>query len=67
MVNPKSNARKWQRLLALLATATFLAACAQTPPSGATQPGSLSSADLRWLKHYGFSAFAAPNPASGLS
>jgi len=24
-------------------------------------------ADLRWLEHYGFSAFAAPNPASGLS
>jgi phenylalanyl-tRNA synthetase alpha chain len=25
------------------------------------------SADTRWLAHYGFSAFAAPNPASGLS
>ena len=25
------------------------------------------SADLRWLSHYGFSAFADPNPASGLS
>ena len=25
------------------------------------------SADVRWLSHYGFSAFAAPNPASGLS
>lgn len=25
------------------------------------------SADSRWLRHYGFSAFAAPNPASGLS
>jgi phenylalanyl-tRNA synthetase alpha chain len=25
------------------------------------------SADVRWLAHYGFSAFAAPNPASGLS
>jgi phenylalanyl-tRNA synthetase alpha chain len=24
-------------------------------------------ADIRWLRHYGFSAFAAPNPASGLS
>jgi phenylalanyl-tRNA synthetase alpha chain len=23
--------------------------------------------DVRWLEHYGFSAFAAPNPASGLS
>jgi len=23
--------------------------------------------DVRWLAHYGFSAFAAPNPASGLS
>jgi phenylalanyl-tRNA synthetase alpha chain len=23
--------------------------------------------DCRWLGHYGFSAFAAPNPASGLS
>ena len=27
----------------------------------------LFSADSRWLEHYGFSAFAAPNPASGLS
>ena len=25
------------------------------------------SADVRWLAHYGFSGFAAPNPASGLS
>jgi phenylalanyl-tRNA synthetase alpha chain len=25
------------------------------------------AADTRWLSHYGFSAFAAPNPASGLS
>ena len=25
------------------------------------------AADPRWLAHYGFSAFAAPNPASGLS
>jgi len=25
------------------------------------------AADSRWLAHYGFSAFAAPNPASGLS
>ena len=25
------------------------------------------SADTRWLAHYGFSAFATPNPASGLS
>jgi phenylalanyl-tRNA synthetase alpha chain len=25
------------------------------------------SADVRWLAHYGFSAFADPNPASGLS
>lgn len=25
------------------------------------------SSDVRWLSHYGFSAFAAPNPASGLS
>jgi phenylalanyl-tRNA synthetase alpha chain len=24
-------------------------------------------ADIRWLRHYGFSAFADPNPASGLS
>ena len=24
-------------------------------------------ADIRWLRHYGFGAFAAPNPASGLS
>jgi phenylalanyl-tRNA synthetase alpha chain len=24
-------------------------------------------ADTRWLDHYGFSAFADPNPASGLS
>jgi phenylalanyl-tRNA synthetase alpha chain len=24
-------------------------------------------ADVRWLAHYGFSAYAAPNPASGLS
>ena len=24
-------------------------------------------ADTRWLAHYGFSAFQAPNPASGLS
>ncbi|MDQ3124007.1 MAG: hypothetical protein M3Q74_00155, partial [Pseudomonadota bacterium] len=24
-------------------------------------------ADTRWLAHYGFSAFAAPNSASGLS
>jgi len=24
-------------------------------------------ADVRWLAHYGFSAFSAPNPASGLS
>jgi phenylalanyl-tRNA synthetase alpha chain len=24
-------------------------------------------ADVRWLAHYGFSAFADPNPASGLS
>ncbi|WP_310542628.1 phenylalanine--tRNA ligase subunit alpha [Phenylobacterium sp.] len=23
--------------------------------------------DVRWLQHYGFSAFAAPNPAAGLS
>lgn len=23
--------------------------------------------DVRWLEHYGFSAFAAPNPATGLS
>ena len=23
--------------------------------------------DVRWLQHYGFSAFAAPNPATGLS
>ena len=23
--------------------------------------------DVRWLRHYGFSAFAAPNPATGLS
>ena len=28
---------------------------------------SMFEADTRWLKHYGFSAFAAPNPASGLS
>ena len=25
------------------------------------------AADVRWLDHYGFSAFATPNPASGLS
>jgi phenylalanyl-tRNA synthetase alpha chain len=25
------------------------------------------SSDTRWLAHYGFSAFQAPNPASGLS
>jgi phenylalanyl-tRNA synthetase alpha chain len=25
------------------------------------------AADGRWLAHYGFSAFAAPNSASGLS
>jgi phenylalanyl-tRNA synthetase alpha chain len=25
------------------------------------------TSDTRWLAHYGFSAFAAPNPASGLS
>jgi len=25
------------------------------------------AADTRWLAHYGFSAFAAPNPATGLS
>ena len=25
------------------------------------------AADVRWLRHYGFSAFSAPNPASGLS
>jgi phenylalanyl-tRNA synthetase alpha chain len=25
------------------------------------------AADRRWLEHYGFSAFAAPNPATGLS
>ena len=25
------------------------------------------ASDLRWLEHYGFSAFAAPNPATGLS
>ncbi len=25
------------------------------------------AADTRWLEHYGFSAFQAPNPASGLS
>ena len=25
------------------------------------------ASDTRWLSHYGFSAFAAPNPASGLS
>jgi phenylalanyl-tRNA synthetase alpha chain len=24
-------------------------------------------ADVRWLAHYGFSAFSAPNAASGLS
>ena len=28
---------------------------------------SMFEADTRWLKHYGFSAFASPNPASGLS
>ncbi|MGZ8407893.1 MAG: phenylalanine--tRNA ligase subunit alpha [Caulobacteraceae bacterium] len=27
----------------------------------------LFAADTRWLAHYGFSAFATPNPASGLS
>ena len=25
------------------------------------------AADTRWLAHYGFSAFATPNAASGLS
>ncbi|HEY2751758.1 phenylalanine--tRNA ligase subunit alpha [Phenylobacterium sp.] len=25
------------------------------------------ASDIRWLEHYGFSAFAAPNPATGLS
>ena len=25
------------------------------------------ASDVRWLDHYGFSAFAVPNPASGLS
>ena len=25
------------------------------------------AADIRWLQHYGFNAFSAPNPASGLS
>jgi phenylalanyl-tRNA synthetase alpha chain len=25
------------------------------------------AADTRWLAHYGFSAFAAPNAATGLS
>jgi phenylalanyl-tRNA synthetase alpha chain len=25
------------------------------------------ASDIRWLDHYGFSAFAAPNPATGLS
>ena len=25
------------------------------------------ASDVRWLAHYGFSAFQAPNPASGLS
>ena len=25
------------------------------------------ASDVRWLQHYGFSAFAAPNPATGLS
>jgi phenylalanyl-tRNA synthetase alpha chain len=25
------------------------------------------SGDVRWIEHYGFSAFAAPNPATGLS
>jgi phenylalanyl-tRNA synthetase alpha chain len=25
------------------------------------------AADTRWLGHYGFSAYAVPNPASGLS
>jgi phenylalanyl-tRNA synthetase alpha chain len=25
------------------------------------------TSDVRWLEHYGFSAFAAPNPATGLS
>ena len=27
----------------------------------------LYHADVRWLEHYGFSPFATPNPASGLS
>ena len=27
----------------------------------------LTIGDVRWLEHYGFSPFAAPNPASGLS
>ena len=25
------------------------------------------ASDVRWLEHYGFSAFATPNPATGLS
>ena len=25
------------------------------------------ASDTRWLAHYGFSAFAMPNPATGLS
>ena len=25
------------------------------------------ASDTRWLAHYGFGAFVAPNPASGLS
>ena len=25
------------------------------------------ASDVRWLEHYGFSAFQAPNPATGLS
>ncbi len=34
---------------------------------GITDLRPMFDADTRWLSHYGFSPFAAPNPASGLS
>ena len=34
---------------------------------GAPDLRDMFAADTRWLAHYGFSAFAAPNPESGLS
>ncbi|WP_019450619.1 DUF1800 domain-containing protein [Cupriavidus sp. BIS7] len=56
MITPKSRAQKWRRPLALLAMTTILAACAQTPPSGAAPQGNLTAADLRWLNTVSFGA-----------